>query len=113
MDTLQLLTRTLRPHCAFRALTLVLPHLLPPGSFAILSMAAPLPPPQIIDASENADSLVFVVTLKRGQIQQFEDIFLQFQPLIIIIFFFFILRKVKVTLVLLSTGWNETSLQSV
>lgn len=63
MDTLQLLTRSLRAHCAFSALTLVVPHLLPPGSFAILLMAGP-PPPTIIDASEKVDSLLFVATLK-------------------------------------------------
>lgn len=67
MDTLQLLTRSLRAHCAFSALTLVVPHLLPPGSFAIFLMAETpthTPHPNIIDASENADSLLFVVTLK-------------------------------------------------
>lgn len=68
MDTPQLLTRSLRAHCAFSALTLVVPHLLPPGSFAILLMAETpphtSPHPNIIDASENADSLLFVVTLK-------------------------------------------------
>lgn len=36
MDTLQLLTLSLSGRCAFSVLTLVVPHLLPPGSFAIL-----------------------------------------------------------------------------
>lgn len=39
MDTLQLLTLSLSGRCAFSVLTLVVPHLLPPGSFAILLMA--------------------------------------------------------------------------
>lgn len=39
MDTLQQLTLSLSGRCAFSVLTLVVPHLLPPGSFAILLMA--------------------------------------------------------------------------
>ena len=39
MDALQLLTLSLSGRCAFSVLTLVVPHLLPPGSFAILLMA--------------------------------------------------------------------------
>lgn len=39
MDTLQLLTLSLSGRCAFSVLTLLVPHLLPPGSFAILLMA--------------------------------------------------------------------------
>lgn len=41
MDTLQLLTLSLSGRCAFSVLTLVVPHLLPPGSFAIVLMADP------------------------------------------------------------------------
>lgn len=39
MDALQLLTLSLSGRCAFSVLTLVVPHLPPPGSFAILLMA--------------------------------------------------------------------------
>lgn len=39
MDTLQLLTLSLSGRCAFSVLILVVPHLLPSGSFAILLMA--------------------------------------------------------------------------
>lgn len=63
MDALQLLTLTLSGRCAFSVLTLVVPHLPPPGSFAILLMAdtgsPSLPLLCIIDASENVDSLLF------------------------------------------------------
>lgn len=39
MDTLQLLTLSLSGRCAFSVLTVVVAHVLPPGSFAILLMA--------------------------------------------------------------------------
>lgn len=64
MDTLQLLTLSLSGRCAFSVLTLVVPHLLPSGSFAILLMAdtgSLFPPLYIIDASENVDSLLFIL----------------------------------------------------
>lgn len=83
MDTLQLLTRSLRAHCAFSALALVVPHLLPSGSFAILLMAETPPPspppPNIIDASENADSLVFVVTLKGDRYNKLSTFYFSFR----------------------------------
>lgn len=84
MDTLQLLTRSLRAHCAFSALALVVPHLLPSGSFAILLMAEtphphPHPHPNIIDASENADSLVFVVTLKGDRYNKLSTFYFSFR----------------------------------
>lgn len=63
MDTLQLLTLSVSGRCAFSVLTLVVPHLLPPGSFAILFDGRhwlPFPPLCIIDASENVDSLLLL-----------------------------------------------------
>lgn len=64
MDTLQLLTRSLRARCAFSALTLLVPRLLPPGSCAILLMAEPPLPKNTRDASQDVGSLLFILTLK-------------------------------------------------
>ena len=55
-DTLQLLSWSLRAHCAFSALTLVVPHLLPPGSSAILLMAE-FPPPTHIHTQTTQHTL--------------------------------------------------------